>query len=403
MNTTAHRSIFFLIIGLFITTCLVGQTRYNREFRKTYTNPDEIVSLASTTSFDQALIIFNELSKKYLGKIIVDPETRKVPIGIDIDKQHWLTAFETILRHHKLWYEEYADYIKIISAEGEGEGGSQAEQDARKNFNTREVAISAIFFEADGTKLREAGMSWDLFRGKDVNLGISNFSAETHEGLLQLQINPKLDFGSLLAIFKTLEKDQIGEVVSSPQITVRSGDQGRIQVGSDVAVTLRDFAGNSVTQFYSTGSIIKVKPIVTRVDSVDFIQLELQIERSNTATSEVGLEIKKSQAKTTVYLLDGEETIIGGLYVNEEAKSREGVPLLKDLPWWFFGLRYVFGYESKKQIKKELLILIKAELLPTLKERFQSIVNGEQKKISAPELQRKFEAWLRQFKGKKKH
>ena len=74
-------------------------------------------------------------------------------------------------------------------------------------------------------------------------------------------------------------------------------------------------------------------------------------------------------AKTSVLLLDGEETVIGGLYVMEESKSREGVPFLKDLPWWFFGLRYAFGFEAKNVLKKELLILIKAELVPELRQR----------------------------------
>ena len=52
------------------------------------------------------------------------------------------------------------------------------------------------------------------------------------------------------------------------------------------------------------------------------------------------------------------------------------MPFLKDLPWWFFGLRYVFGYESTSLVKKELLILIRAELLPTLKDRYKAKLEG---------------------------
>ena len=33
-----------------------------------------------------------------------------------------------------------------------------------KFFKTREVVISAIFFEADGSKLRQMGFNWDFFR-----------------------------------------------------------------------------------------------------------------------------------------------------------------------------------------------------------------------------------------------
>jgi type IV pilus assembly protein PilQ len=45
------------------------------------------------------------------------------------------------------------------------------------------------------------------------------------------------------------------------------------------------------------------------------------------------------------------------------------VPFLKDLPWYVFGLRYLFGYNLDQVDKKELVILLKAELIPTLQER----------------------------------
>jgi type IV pilus assembly protein PilQ len=139
-----------------------------------------------------------------------------------------------------------------------------------------------------------------------------------------------------------------------------------------VSVVVQDFAGNTVTQFVQTGSILDVKPYIVRHDSIDFIILELKAERSSSQTGETGLEILKTQANTEVLLLDGEETILGGLYSHETDNDREGIPFLKDLPWWFFGLRYVFGYERKTVVKKELLVLLKADLLPSLADRYEA-------------------------------
>ena len=68
-------------------------------------------------------------------------------------------------------------------------------------------------------------------------------------------------------------------------------------------------------------------------------------------------------------LLDGEESFVGGLYSNQETVTREGIPLLKDLPWWVFGLRYLFGYDASSVSKKELIVLMKAQLVPTLETR----------------------------------
>jgi len=402
-----RKGIIKILVGILIISSYQvswTQTRRLRELRQAYVAPEEIVSFSKTTSFSQALIVFNELSKKFLGKIIIDPERRNTPIGIDIEKMHWLTAFEIILKENNLWYEEYPEYLKIVSLVDSSKTMTEEEQQAVSKFLSREVEISAIFFEADGSKLRQAGMSWDIFRGRDLNARAKMSAMDNRGGLLELDLDPNLEFGDILAVFKTLESNQVGEVIASPQITVQSGQEGRIQVGSDIAVTLRDFAGNAVTQFFSTGSIIKVIPEVIHLDTLDFIHLKLEIERSNTATGEAGLEIKKTKAETSVLLLDGEETIIGGLYVNEESTKREGVPLLKDLPWWFFGLRYLFGYESKNYIKKELLILLKAELLPTLteraKQRLYQIKNRELLRESRKKFLERLNSLKKQSKAK---
>ncbi|WP_369407484.1 hypothetical protein [Rhodothermus marinus] len=42
--------------------------------------------------------------------------------------------------------------------------------------------------------------------------------------------------------------------------------------------------------------------------------------------------IDRNTADTQVLLLDGEQTIIGGLYSTRESISRKGIPFLKDLP-----------------------------------------------------------------------
>jgi hypothetical protein len=400
----------FLFLFLIATGLALSQIGGRpRELRRAYVAPEEIVSMSKTMPFNQALQIFNDLSKKFLGKVIVDPESRTSPIGVDIDRMHWLDALELILRANKLWYEEYADYIKIVPlTEVTGVTAPAApteEEKAKVEFETREVMISAVFFEADASKLKQYGFSWDFFRGKGVNLGITMSAAEGKSGLFTVDVSPDLDFGSLVAVFKALESQQIGEVVANPRITVRSGQEGQIQVGSDVSTTVRDFAGNAITQFISTGSIIRVKPQVIRYDTIYFINLNLSIERSNAAQVAVGqIIINKSSAQTSVLLLDGEETIIGGLYVNEERTTREGVPILKDLPWWFFGLRYLFGFDVKTTVKKELIILLKAEILPTLaerlKERAERISERSTLREKREELLKALENYKRQLKSK---
>ena len=80
-------------------------------------------------------------------------------------------------------------------------------------------------------------------------------------------------------------------------------------------------------------------------------------------------KFEKTSASTQIVMLNGEETILGGLFSNERTTERVGIPFLKDLPWWVFGIRYLTGSDKVVTTKKELVILIKAELVPTLKER----------------------------------
>lgn len=359
-----------ILLVLLTASLLTAQTRTSREFRQAYTSaPEEIISLSRSMTFSQTLPIFYDLSKKYLRKILITDFKIDGAIGVDVDKMHWLDAFELVLRTNNLWYEDNMDFIKIIKP-----GGGTSEQELLPpdaiTVNSREIVISSIFFEADGSKLRQLGFNWDFFRGKGTNISANMTAANEKQTLFEVNVAPDLDFGDLLATFRSYESQQVGEIVANPQVSVRSGTKGRIQVGSDVAYTTKDFSGNTITQFFSTGSIVEVTPEVFVEDSITFIHLDLKIERSNTTTSSGGgLEIKKSQAATSLLMLDGEETILGGLYLNEEVEKRDGIPYLKDLPWWFFGLRYLFGYESKNFIKKELLIIIKSDLVPTLEER----------------------------------
>jgi type IV pilus assembly protein PilQ len=357
-----------------------------RPIRQASAKPEEMVSISSTVPFDQAMQILSEVSKKFSGKIIIDEGTHTSPIGVQIEKMHWLDALESILYTNKLWYQEFSDHLSIIVPKEfkEPEEVKVKIDTVGLVFSTREVVISAIFFEANVTKMRQVGFSWTAISPGGDSAAMT--AADNKSGLFEYKVRAEFDFGNLFAIFKTLENNQVGEILASPQVTVMSKQEGLVQIGSDFSITTQDFAGNTVTSFFSTGSIIRVTPVVFSYDTLYFIHLTLDVQKSSANTSEIGTEIKKSSAKTDILLLDGEQTIIGGLYSNEDNNIREGVPFLKDLPWWFLGLRYLFGYETKSFVRKELIILLKADLLPSLAERAQSRIENLNTKSALEEF-----------------
>jgi len=116
----------------------------------------------------------------------------------------------------------------------------------------------------------------------------------------------------------------LGEIMSSPQLTVRSGQEGRIQVGQDFSIRERDFAGNLIDKFYSAGTIAKVTPQVITEQGVNFYTHERGRRTELGPAGTISTIINKTKATTNLLLLDGEETIIGGCIIPRPMSSGKG-------------------------------------------------------------------------------
>ena len=382
------KTLFAMTVVVLIVACFgdawsqAGSTAERKAFRE-YTSPDELVSIAPSATLDKALAAISEVSKKFVGKVIIDTDRRTMPIGVDIQGMQWRDALETICRKNDLWYTEYENYIQINSVGGTGQGsangttGPQGVTGANGMFKeavsikSREVKISAYFFGVNLNRIEEVGINWTFMKSTSsvsVDAAFSGANKMTNE-IFQAGVTPKLSFANIDVLAKLFSSYDLGEILSGPQLIVRSGEEGRIQVGKDFSVKERDFAGNVIDKFYSAGTIITVTPQVVTENGVNFVHTSVAVERSDVTPGTVSTIVDKAKANTNLLLLDGEEVVIGGLYTSQTSEIRTGVPFLKDLPWYIFGLRYVFGYNKEEIKKQELVILLKAELVPTLQER----------------------------------
>lgn len=397
MSSISARSLFYLCAALIVGS-LSATAQSNRERRlllNEYVSPEELISMSKTLPFDKSVSLFTDFSKKYLNKIIVDPLNNKKEIGVDIENMYWLQAFETILRSNSLWYEEKEEYFQIFSPQDSLKGtmvkggGTAAAKDSTSKamLLSRDIKISTVFFSVDVTKTLNTGINWsylyygDTLAGKTTQFGgqfKSNLEDPTKSTsgsgstatLIQpdaflARIVPNVRFANLTGFISFLQGNGLGDVISSPQIIVTSGKKGNIQIGTDIFVPQKDFSGNVILNKISTGIIINVTPTLYEDKGVRFINLETHVENSKSN----GTNIDKSSIDTYLLLNDGEETVLGGLYSTEQTTSRSGIPFLKDLPWYVFGLRYIFGSETKTDIKKELIVLLRAEVVPTIEER----------------------------------
>ena len=373
--------ITYFVISLFIVLQASSQEYWERRF-KTSQNPDELVTMSETLPFDQAIELLSKVSESVSGRRIVSTVQKNDPIGIEITNMPYDKALLMIVNYSGLEYEVKEDVV-IIRSKAKEEFDKTP--DTYAPLTQREVRISAVFVEIDVVEARKVGFDWRfLLAGEQTNVagvlrGESERSTGEAQGLqpeFKLGVNSNFQigdfFGQATAVFKFFESNNLGEIISNPSIVVRDRNEGRIQIGSDFSVRTRDFAGNTTEKFFPTGTIIIVTPYIHKEGGLDYALLNISVERSSFQSSELTTEIRKTTASTQVLMLDGEETAIGGLFLNEELVVRNGIPFLKDLPWWVFGIRYLTGYDQTTVRKKELVILLKTELIPTLQERFEN-------------------------------
>ncbi len=439
IKTWMATALGLLLIGSLLAWPGLSQDRPPQRVMRTYVPPDQLVSFLPTTPLNQFFELLNPIFQRVTGKQIVDPEERTDPIGVSISGMHFFDAFELVLQTKGLTYRETDKFFIIEKAPEKTEvvigprrateeaGAMQGEAVLPATVDTREIQINAILFSVNLTKARDIGINWDQFFGLTTGTprgGVGGGAGGRAGGVAGqdnvqfylktdklfdplaplIEAPNRINFRQLTNFLRFLETEGIGETIASPQITVQSGEQGRIQIGSDVPIQTRDFAGNTITQFVSTGIIIDVTPTLLVQPAADtagaplieFVHLDVMVENSSATPSAAGPVIDRNTADTQVLLLDGEQTIIGGLYTTRESISRKGIPFLKDLPWWFFGLRYVFGRTQRTITQSELLIVLQVKVLDPLTARARRPLERNLLERSRRELMERLERFSEQ-------
>ncbi|PIS27830.1 MAG: hypothetical protein COT43_08570 [Candidatus Marinimicrobia bacterium CG08_land_8_20_14_0_20_45_22] len=377
-----HFSHFSSIVLFLMFIHLVATISFAQKLPVALTNnPEQMVSFPPTASFEQVVQILSIMATKFENKVIIDPTGQKGPINIEIPPCHWLKALQILLNAYDLEYADKGSYLEIIKP-ADSESKPKAQQPSQTGpsgkvpitKDSREIEISAIFFQGDQRFLAESGIDWSVIADK------SNIDIKTLAGTAVSQeffsLSSKYrDLKGLLNIeglLKTFEAMNIGEIIARPTIMVLDGTEGLIQVGGSFSIKQNDFAGNTIDKFFDYGTILEVTPQVIIDQGVTFIHLKIRAERSSATPGAVSTTMDKQVASTDVLLVNGEQTAIAGLYAEEKSTVRKGIPGVKDLPWWVLGLRYLTGYNSVDRTKKELVIVLKAELVPTLEDRVRA-------------------------------
>jgi type IV pilus assembly protein PilQ len=394
------KKLIFVIILSFAVSAQIFSQEYLEKTLRSSNNPDALVTLSASVTFNQAIDLLSKVSEKSTGQKIVSTVKIDTAIGVELKNMNYFKALMVLTKMAGLIYEEKPELI-IIKRQAVNE--VIRTKDNYVPPDSREIKISAIFFEADVNKERQLGVNWQSIfsngtssatgnligfippnnsststSGSSSNTSTSGSASTTNQITPTFNINATTNFsaggfsGQVSAVLQTFENESVGDIISSPNVTVLDGTDARLQDGQDIDIKQKDFSGNIIDNFYSTGSIVLVTPHIITEDNMNYILLKIHVERSSFVPNATTTIIDKTSADTKVVMVDGEETVIGGMYIDQITKTREGIPFLKDLPWWFFGLRYIFGYDDDLIEKKELVILLKTTFVPSIKEKLSS-------------------------------
>jgi len=408
----SHKMIRTLLVIAFIWMGFaeISAAQSGEQIPREYVNPEEMISFDRRTDFQDAIEVLSTYAQDFDGRFILDRTGTTGAIGVSLPAMHWKDALNYIMRIKNLIVLDSPDFFEIVTQqEAERQlstsdttpgsqrmpGVSRGDNELNIGTGTREIRINATFFEGNKRALREIGVDWStltnavpqniqdfLGEGGSESLPSGEFgdefvsvNATGAQNVSQNVFNSIINFGDIgggirvQALFSAFEADNLGKILATPSIKVMDGEEGRIQVGEDFSIKQRDFAGNVTDQFFSTGTILNVRPQIVEVGDTTLIYLELETERSSAQPDPVSTIISKQQANTHALLIDGESTVIAGLYRTEKAEIRRGIPILKDLPGWFFGLKYLFGYNSTDVSESELIVLLQAELEEPISDR----------------------------------
>lgn len=249
----------------------------------------------------------------------------------------------------------------------------------RLDMPPRQVMIQAIVADITLTKSTEFGFSYaaqDLYQDyliKYATLGAGAFSetglpptpaAFTNGMAMSFQKgDDKLGF------IRAVAGDSNVSVLSAPQILATNDNEAIIKVGDRVPIVTGDYSNvtgiNDGTirrniEYTDTGVTLTVTPHISAGNEVKLDVVQEVSDAVKTESSGIDSPtIQTRKLSTSLVVPDGGTVLFGGLIKNKETKSRNGIPVLMNIPF----LGPLFRSNVNTNTRSELLVLITANVV----------------------------------------
>ncbi len=234
---------------------------------------------------------------------------------------------------------------------------------------TAQVMIEAKVVEVTRNFARNLGLSWNLMNDSNkMNNFVDDFSVSVSETGIAGEVSFFRLFGSnvtaLNAMLDASEEKGDVEVISSPRILTIDGEEAEITQGQQIPFTVIDDAGNSIPDYKDVLLSLKVKPDIKQDNR---ILMEISLNNDSKSDESVGGEplIDKNTIQTKLIVNDRGTIVIGGIIKTTKSDKNFGLPFLTGIP----VLGTIFGKNSKKELRKELLIFITPSIVQLEKKK----------------------------------
>lgn len=268
-----------------------------------------------------------------------------------------------------------------------------------------QVLIDATIASVKLTDNLKYGIAWYLKQGNSAvgsalggpamlgNAALVATSAVATGGLSAIY-----NSGAVNALLSTEADKGNVNVISSPSLMVLNNQKAKINVGDQVpiqtnstqlptssGITAGLLTSNSI-QYKDTGVTLEVTPRVNANGMVimDVHQIVSSVIPVTTAVGIQSPTINKKEIVSSIAINDGQTIVLGGLIDDNNAMTKNGIPLLYDLPW----IGSLFGNTSYTRTKNELVVLITPRVVKSkqdsrqISDEFKRKLTGIYQKVS---------------------
>jgi general secretion pathway protein D len=191
---------------------------------------------------------------------------------------------------------------------------------------------------------------------------------------------------SLGALARAVTSNQLGNILSTPNLLTLDNYQAKIVVGQNVPFITGSFtttatvatpAAGAVNPFQTierkdVGLTLRIKPQISEGSTV---RLEIYQEVSDIAPSVLtgasDLITNKRSIETKVVVDDGATIVLGGLIQNTLNETQQGIPYLSEIP--FLGA--LFRFKSMEKKRTNLMIFLRPVIIRSPEDAYRVTID----------------------------